>query len=143
VLDHRVRQDQVECFVLEGQRHAVRQSEAQITDAALARQPDAGVAEPVDRIDPHHFARFFSQRQRHSAAAASGVEHAAGKTDTGALQERDHLGAPVVLEQRVVVFGAESQVGVRLDGAFVNGPHAFRSVRPCRVRKAFPPRRRS
>ena len=42
----------------------------------------------------------------------------------GALEKRDDLRAPVVLEQRVVVFGAEPQVGVRLDGALVNRAHA-------------------
>ncbi len=43
--------------------------------------------------------------------------------DAGALQKRDDLGAAVVLEQRVVVLGAEPQVGVRLDGALVNPAH--------------------
>ena len=93
-------------------------------------EPDAGVAEPVDRVDAHHLARFFRERERHAAAAAAGVEHAAAHGDAGALQERDHLGAAVVLEQRVIVFRAETQVGVRLDGALVNGAHASRSVRP-------------
>ena len=105
-----------------------------LPDAALARQPHARVAEPVDRIDPHDLARFFRQRQRHAAAAAAGVEHAAAHRDAGALEERDDLGAAVVLEQGVVVFGAKAQVGVRLDGALVNRAHASRSERPCRGR---------
>ena len=77
---------------------------------------------------------LFRQRQRHAAAAATGVEHAAAHGDAGPLEKRDHLRAPVVLEERVVVFGAESKVRVRLDGAFVNVSHA-RSV-------AIAPRRR-
>ena len=63
--------------------------------------------------------------------------------DAGALEERDHLRAAVVLEQGVVVFGAEPQVGVRLDGALVNGAHASRSRLRYRVRLAFPRRRTS
>ncbi len=51
--------------------------------------------------------------------------------DAGALEKRDHLRAAVVLEQRVVVFGAEAEVGVRLDGALVN---RFARPVPCRRR---------
>ena len=47
-----------------------------------------------------------------------------------ALEERDDLGAAVVLEQRVVVFGAEAAVRVRLDGALVNRPHVVQLISP-------------
>ena len=53
-----------------------------------------------------------------------GVEHAAADGHPRALEKRDDLRAPVVLEQRVVVFGAKPQVRVRLDRAVVNPAHA-------------------
>ena len=115
----------------------------QVAKAALARQAGAGVAEPVERVDADDRAGFLRERQRHAAAAAPGVEDPAAHSHPGALEERDHLRAAVILEQGVVVFGAEPQVGVRLDGAFVNDAHAFRSGPPCRGRTAFPRRRRS
>ena len=95
-------------------------AKCRLRDAALAAEPDAGVLEPIGGIDADDQRRFFGQRQRHAAAAAAGVEHAAAHRDAGALEERDDLGAAVVLEQRVVVFGPEPEVGVRLDGALVN-----------------------
>ena len=72
---------------------------------------------------------FFGERQRHAAAAAAGVENAPGQRHAGAIEEGDHLRAAVVLEQRVVVLGPEAEVGVRLDGAFVNLAHDRSSVR--------------
>ena len=80
--------------------------------------------------------RLFGERQRHAAAAAAGVEDPPAQRDAGPLEERDDLGAAVILEQRVVVFGPEPEVRVRLDGAFVNRrarPRSSRAVaRGCR-----------
>ena len=129
VLDDRVRQHQVERAVAERQVHAVGQGEGQVARLALAAEPDAGVLEPIGGIDADDERRLFRERQRHAAAAAAGVEHAAAHRDAGALEERDHLRAAVVLEQRVVVLGPEPQVGVRLDGALVNRAHDSR-IRP-------------
>ena len=113
----------------ERQRHAVGPREsADSSQAALAAEPHAGLAEPIDRIDADDLARVLGQRQRHAAAAAAGVEHAAADGDARALEKRDHLGAPVVLEQRVVVLGAEPAVGVRLDEVFSNLAHAIRAA---------------
>ena len=102
----------------------------------------------VDRIDaddlraPPRRATAACRRRRSRRPARGRGPHA------GSLEKRDHLGAAVVLEQRVVVFGAEPQVGVRLDGALVNlrtGPldavRTCRSAQPCRGRTRFPPRR--
>ena len=58
---------------------------------------------------------MFGQRKRHATAAASGVEHAPGNRDAGPLEKRENLRAAVVLEQRVVVLGSESTIGVRFD----------------------------
>ena len=99
-------------------------AKCRLREAALAAEPDAGVLEPIGGIDADDQRGFFGERQRHAAAAAAGVEHAAAHGDAGPLEKRDDLGAAVVLEQRVVVFGAEAQVGVRLDGALVNAAHA-------------------
>ena len=70
----------------------------------------------------------FGERQRHAAAAAAGVEHATADRHAGALEKRDDLGAPVVLEQRVVVFGAKPPVGVRLDQVVSNLAHSGKLV---------------
>ena len=80
---------------------------------------------------------LFRERQRHAAAAAAGVEHAAADRHAGALEKRDDLGAAVVLEQRVVVFGTEPQVRVRLDGAFVNLSHARSVASLIAVRRTY------
>jgi hypothetical protein len=85
------------------------------------------VLEALGRIDADDLVGLFSERQRHPAAAAAGVEHASADRHAGPFEKRDHLGAAVVLEQRVIVLGSESQVRVRLDGALVNVVHA-RSV---------------
>ena len=98
-------------------------------------EPHAGVLEPLRGIDADDERGLFGKRERHAAAAAAGVEHSPAHGDAGALEERDDLGAAVVLEQRVVVFGAEAEVGVRLDGALVNPSHA-------RVCARSPPARR-
>ena len=117
----------------ERQSHAVGQREGQVRDAALAAEPHAGVLEPVRGIDADDERGLLGERQRHAAAAAAGVEHAAAHGYAGSLEKRDDLRAAVVLEQRVVVFGAEAEVGVRLDGAFVNPSHA--RSRPARRRR--------
>ena len=136
VLDDRVRQHQIEGTAAERQIHAVGQREGQVRDAALAPEPDAGVLEPVRGIDADDERGLLGKRQRHAAAAAAGVEHAPPHGDAGSLEKRDDLGAAIVLEQRVVVFGAEPEVRVRLDGAFVNLSHA-------RSRSSTPAVRRS
>ena len=100
-------------------------AKCRLPQAALAAEPDARVAGTGRSGSmPTTSAGFLGERQRHAAAAAAGVEHAAAHRHAGALEKRDDLGAAVVLEQRVVVFGAEPQVGVRLDGALVNRAHA-------------------
>ena len=58
---------------------------------AARRRPGTG---PIG-IDADDDARLFGERQRHAAAAAAGVEHAAANGHAGALEERDHLGAAV------------------------------------------------
>jgi hypothetical protein len=143
VFDDGVRQHEIEGAVAERQGHAVGEREVEMGERALARQAHAGVAEAVEGIDAHHLPRLLGQRQRHAAAAAAGVEHTAGHADARALEEREDLRAAVVLEQRVVVFGAEPLIRVRLDGAFVNDPHACRSGQRYRCRSAIPPRRNS
>ena len=107
----------------------------QIAQAAFAAEPDAGILEPLGGIDADHDAGLFRQRQRHAAAAASRVEHPAAHGHAGPLEKRDHLRAPVILEQRVVVLGAESKIGVRLDGALVNLSHARSAVVPAARRR--------
>ncbi len=86
----------------------------------------------LDGIDADDGSRLLGERQRHAAAAAAGVEHAAADRDAGALEKCDHLGAAVVLEQRVVVLGPEPEVRVRLDGALVNRSHGPSRARTCR-----------
>ena len=95
----------------------------QIRQPALASEADAGLLKALGWIDADDQRGFFGQRQRHAAAAAAGVEDASGQRHPGPIEERDHLRAAVVLEQRVIVLGAEAEVGVRLDGAFVNLSH--------------------
>ena len=126
VLDHRVRQHHVERAIAEGQVHTVGQGEGEVAAVPLAAEPDAGVLEPIRGIDADDERRLFRERQWHPAAAAAGVEHPPTNRDAGALEEGDHLRAPVILEQRVVVLGSEPQVGVRLDGALVNTAHESR-----------------
>ena len=99
-------------------------AESEAGEAALAPEHDAGVAEPIDRIDADHLVGVLGQRQRHAAAAAAGVEHAAADRHAGALEKRDDLRAPVVLEERVVVFGPEPLVGVGLDEVGPNLAHS-------------------
>src|SRR4029079_14917288 len=94
--------------------------EVEVRKAALATEHDACLAEAIDGVNPDDLLRVFGQRKRHPAAAASGVEHAAGDRDAGAFQKRDDLGAPVVLEQRVVVLGSEPAVGVTGDEVVSN-----------------------
>ena len=79
MLDHGMREDEVERAAGEGQRHAVRAEEVQAGEAALAPEHDAGVAESIDRIDADHLIGVLGQRQRHAAAATAGVEHAAAE----------------------------------------------------------------
>ena len=107
-----------------GKRHAVGEREVQVAQAALAAEANARILEPLGRIDPDHGRCFLRERQRHAAPAAAGVEHAAADGHPRALEKRDDLRAPVVLEQRVVVFGAKPQVRVRFDRAVVNPAHA-------------------
>ena len=76
VLDHGVRQHQIERAVLERQRHAVGQREVEVPHAALAAQPHAGVRKALGGIDADDRSGLFGERKRHPAAAASGVEHA-------------------------------------------------------------------
>ncbi len=90
---------------------------------ALASKADAGLLKAFGWIDADNQRGFFGQRQRHAPAATAGVQDASGQGNPGTIEERDHLRAPVVLEQRVIVLGAEPEVGVRLDGAFVNLSH--------------------
>ena len=112
--------------------------EVEVPHAALATQPDAGVREALDRVDADDRASLFGERQRHAAAAASGVEHAATNRHAGALEKGNDLGAAVILEQRIVVFGPEPEVRVRLDGALVNRAHG-----PCRRAPEFVDERRA
>ena len=67
------------------QRHAVGQGEVQVA-AARARAPSRTPASrnAVDRIDADDEVRLFGERQRHAAAAAAGVEHAAARSATPA-----------------------------------------------------------
>ena len=51
-----------------------------------------------------------AQRLTGETRATAGVEHAAAERDAGALEKRDDLGAPVILEQCVVVLGAKPPV---------------------------------
>ena len=85
------------------------------------RARQAGAAEVLNADDE---AGVFGERQRHAAAAAPGIENPTAHGNARAFEERDDLGAPVVLEERVVVLGAEAPVGVRLDGEVVNRAHA-------------------
>jgi hypothetical protein len=115
---------------MKGQRHAVGEGEVQVVQPALAAEHDSRAVETRERVDPDRRARLLGQRERHASAAAAGVEHAAADCHARALQERDDLRAAVVLEQRVIVLGAEPNVRVRLDGALVNASHA--PSRTCR-----------
>ena len=124
VLDDGVRQHEVERAVGKRQGHAVGEGEVQVAQAALAAEANARILEPLGRIDPDHRHGFLRERQRHAAPAAARVEHAAADGHPRALEKRDDLRAPVVLEQRVVVFGAKPQVRVRFDRAVVNPAHA-------------------
>jgi hypothetical protein len=123
VLDDRVRQDGIEAGVRERQAGAVGLEELQVAEALFAGQPGPGVAEAVDQIDGDDLGCFFGEGQRHPAAAAAHVEGPALEADAGLVEEREHLGAPVVLEERVVVLGPEAQVGVGLDGGGVDRSH--------------------
>src|SRR5262249_25430266 len=113
---------------------AVGEREVQMRQATLAGQTDARVAEAVEGIDADDLARFLGERERHPAAAAPGVEHAAADRDAGTFAKPDDLRAPVILAQGVILFQTEPLIGVRLDGAVVNEAHAFRLIRRCRRR---------
>jgi hypothetical protein len=123
VLDHRVREDQIEHAGPERQRHAVGEREVQVGETALAAEPYAGLVEARRRIDPDHRLRLLGERQWHAAAAAAGIEHTPAHGHSRPLEKRDDLGAAVILEQRVVVFGAEPEIRMRLDGALVDCTH--------------------
>jgi hypothetical protein len=99
----------------------------QVAQAALAAEPHAGILKAFGGIDPDDRVGLFGKRQRHPASPAAGVEHATTDRHARAFEKRDHFRAAVVLEERVIVFGTETQIRVRLDGAFVNLSHA-RSV---------------
>ena len=122
----------------ERQRHAVGQREVQVAHAALAAEPRAGVLEPRRQVD--------ADDRRASSANDSGMPpppQPASRTrprnrHAGLLEERDDLRAAVVLEQRVVVLRPEPEVGVRLDGAFVNPAHARSIGGKCAVAPAGP-----
>ena len=124
MLDDCVREDEVEGAARERQRHAVRPEKVQAGEPALASEHDAGVAESIDRIDADHLVGVLRKRQRHAAAATAGVEHAAAERHAGALEKCDDFRTPVVLEERVVVFGPEPLVGVGLDEVGPNLAHS-------------------
>jgi hypothetical protein len=66
---------------------------------------------------------FLGQGERHPAAAAAGIEDLAGEGDPALIEPRQDLGAPEVFEERVVVFGSEPAIGVRLDGGGIDASH--------------------
>ena len=116
--------------VAERQRHAVGQREVQVARCrargrAARRRPGTGRAGSMPTTDAASSASDsgIPPPPQPASSTRPRIVHA------GALEERDHLRAAVVLEQRVVVLGAEPQVGVRLDGALVNPAHA--RSRPC------------
>ena len=116
-------EDPVEGAVAEGQGLSVGLEKVQVPAVALLRQPHAGVAEAVDQVDGRHRVGLFGKRQRHPAAATAGIEHTAADGLPDRRQMREDLCAAVVLEQGVVVLGAEPQVRVVFDQSFVNRPH--------------------
>jgi hypothetical protein len=118
-----MRQHEVERGIRERQRHAVGQREMQVPHAALVPEPHARVLEAFGGIDAHDRHGLLGERERHPAAAAARIEHAAADRDAGPLEKRDDFRAAVVLEQRVVVLRSKPYVGVRLDGALVNPAH--------------------
>lgn len=124
MLNDGMREDEVETVRAERQGHAVGTGEAQVRQLSLSREPDAGLAEPIDGVDADDQARMLGERQRHAAAAASGVEDAAVDGDASALEEREHLRAAVVSNSVQWVLGSEASVGVCLDEVVSNLAHA-------------------
>src|SRR5699024_6359705 len=101
MFDDGVREHEVERTARKGKSHTVCQREMEIVEPSLAAETDSGILKPFRWIDADHGIRLLGERQRHPAAAASGIEYAAAHGDAGPLQKSNHLGAPVVLEERV------------------------------------------
>ena len=69
------------------QRHAVGAQKCRLRSPRSRPSRDARLAEPIDRIDADDFVGVFGERQRHAAAAASGVEHAAARSSRRRARE--------------------------------------------------------
>ena len=124
MLDDGMRQDEIECAILERQRSAVGVGESDVRDAFLCREAHTNVAKAFARLDADHRSRLFRERHAHAAAAAPIVQHAIESGDSGLFKIGEHLRAAPVFEYGVVVFRSEPHGRVPAYRGVVYDPHA-------------------